>query len=101
MGGGGGILGSISSFLFGSPKEPDPVIIPAPQIVQATPAAEAVPEAETAGETAAIKETARRRKAKGALATIATGYKGDTSMATTEKKGLGGGLTQTLGGGVA
>lgn len=96
MGGGGGILGPITEFLFGSTPDPEPIIFQAPAAIQtaktetAASPAEAQTAAETAGEKAAAKEAARRRKAKGVLSTIVTGAKGDTSVAPTLKQTLGG-----------
>ena len=101
MGGGGGIIRQllpvhdpVGDMLFGAvAKDPDPIIF---NPVTKTSAASssgtsAVQEsAETMAENAVIKEAERRRKAKGYLASIVTGSKGDTSAAPVLKQTLGG-----------
>lgn len=66
---------------------PDPIIMPGMEIADA---GDAQASAETAGENAVIKEAERRRRAKGALASIVTGPRGDTSAAPVLKQTLGG-----------
>lgn len=102
MGGGGGIIRQllpvhdpIGDMLFGAvAKDPDPIIFnPVTKTSSAASSSgtSTVQEsAETMAENAVIKESERRRKAKGYLASIITGSKGDTSAAPVLKQTLGG-----------
>lgn len=93
-----GVLGAASAGYSAyetsqTPKsEPDPLVLPT---VATKPKTETTTEtvqenAETSGENAVAKEAERRRKAKGYLASIVTGSKGDTSAAPVLKQTLGG-----------
>jgi len=66
---------------------PDPIVMPG---METADAGDVQSSAETAGENAVIKEAERRRRAKGALASIVTGARGDTSAAPVLKQTLGG-----------